>query len=201
MTALLKELKPLPPSAFFEVRGAIYKWKERGPLEWLPLTSPLLREPQGTRVSLMWREEVLFFGLLDLFPPQEGDLLELFIDTRDLKNSHVITRFCHHFLIHLAEGRGEEITRFRGEDRHPLAESSQFEVSIQQSKEGFLSALFLPKELLCGYDPEAFKRIGFAYRLKKKNGERQHFNLSSDHFHLEKHPALWASLELKEKRT
>ena len=195
----LKDLKPLPPSAFFEVRSSLSKFDPKKGFKKgaLPSVSGLTGEGKLVTLSLFWSPQALHLEMKSHLPIEEGDTLELFIDTRDLKNSNVITKFCHLFVITPEEESGVEATRFRGEDSHPLAPSDKIRVSLDVKRSTYTAEISLPKEILYGFDPRQFKRIGLAFRFKRKNGEKQHFPLSSDHFLIEKHPALWASMELK----
>ncbi|MCP5505215.1 MAG: hypothetical protein H7A41_08710 [Chlamydiales bacterium] len=199
---VLKELKPLSPAAFFDVRVAIPKADKKRSFRKgsLPDGSGLTGEGSLAKVALLWSPTGLFFEVDVKLAMEEGDFLELFIDTRDLKNSNVITRFCHHFIFYPEEEEGMEVTRFRGDDSHPLADPSLFSVKTTVKRSSYLFEIGIPKEVLYGYDPLEFKRLGFTYRFQKKSGEKQHFNLSSDFFHIEKHPALWASLILSEEK-
>jgi hypothetical protein len=199
MTAL-KDLKPLSPAPFFEVRTAASKMDQKRSFKKgrLPDGTGLTGEGKLGTVSLLWSDVGLFFEVEIKLSLEEGDFLDLFIDTRDLKNSNVITRYCHHFIIYPDEEEGIEVTRFRGDDSHPLAEPSLIRVKTEPKRSSYSFEVTLPKEILYGYDPSEFKRLGLTYRFQKKSGEKMHFNISSDTFHLEKHPALWASVNLIE---
>lgn len=199
---LLKELKPLTPSAFFDMRTSVLKADKKRSFKKgeLPDTSGLTGEGCLAKVALIWSPTGLFLEVKVKLTIEEGDLFELFIDTRDLKNSNVITRFCHHFIFYPEEEKGVEVTRFRGDDNHELADPSLLSVKTTVKKSSYLFEIGIPKEVLYGYNPLEFRRLGFTYRLRKKSGEKMHFNLSSDFFHIEKHPALWASLNLSEEK-
>lgn len=196
----LKELRPLSPSSFFEVQAQVPKIsKKKGFKEGtLPDTTGLMGEGKLISFALLWSPHALHFQISSYLPMEEGDLINLFIDTRDLKNSNVITRFCHHFILYLDEETGIEVTRFRGEDRHELADPLLINIKTEVKRSSYQAEGAFPKEILYGYDPEECPKIGFSYCFKKKNGERQHFNLSSNFFNLEKYPALWASLDLQD---
>nr|NGX51321.1 hypothetical protein [Chlamydiota bacterium] len=192
MTAL-KDLRPFSPSTFFEVRTKI---RRAGRREFLPDTSGLLNEKKFADLSLSWGFQGLSIYAKVKKKPEEGDFLELFIDTRDLKSTSSITRFCHHFIIYPEEVDGVqalEVTRFRGEDSHELADSSLFIIDTAVRRNSYEMEIGIPKEALHGYDPKEFKRLGFCYRFIRNNGPPQHFALSSEFFNLEKHPELWAS--------
>ena len=199
---VLKELKPLSPAAFFDVRTSIPKADKKRSFKkgLLPEGFGLTGEGRLAKVAMLWSPIGIFLEVGVKLAIEEGDLLELFIDTRDLKNSNVITRFCHHFIFYPEEEEGIEVTRFRGDDNHELADPSLFSVKTTVKRASYILEIGIPKEALYGYDPLEFKRLGFTYRFQKKGGEKQHFNLSSDFFHIEKHPALWASLNLSEEK-
>ncbi|MCP5505293.1 MAG: hypothetical protein H7A38_00220 [Chlamydiales bacterium] len=201
MTAL-KDLKPLSPAPFFEVRTTVPKMDQKRSFNKgrLPDGTSLTGEGKLGTVFLLWSPTGLFFEVEIKLALEEGDLLDLFIDTRDLKNSNVVTRYCHHFIIYPEEEEGVEVTRFRGDDSHPIADPSLLSVKTTPKRSSYLFEVGIPKEALYGYDPSEFKRLGFTYRFQKKSGEKMHFNLSSDTFHLEKHPALWASINLTEAK-
>ena len=198
--SVLKDLKPLNPSPFFELRGKIPKAEKKRQFKkgLLPNATGLTGEARLITLALLWSPVGLYIEIGCKLGIESGDQLDLFIDTRDLKTSNVITRFCHHFAFDIEEERGTEVTRFRGEDRHELADPELFHIKTEVKRSSYKTEIALPKEVLYGYDPSEFKRLGFNYRFKRKNGEKEHFNLSSDHFDIEKHPALWASMELIE---
>ncbi|QVL57442.1 MAG: hypothetical protein KFB93_08720 [Simkaniaceae bacterium] len=200
--SVLKELKPLSPAAFFDVRTNVLKADKKRSFKkgLLPDGTGLTGDGCLAKVALLWSPTGLFLEMLAKLAIDEGDFLELFIDTRDLKNSNVMTRFCHHFIFYPEEEVGIEVTRFRGDDSHEIADPSLFSVKTTVKRSSYLFEIGIPKEALYGYDPAEFKRLGFTYRFQKKNGEKMHFNLSSDFFHIEKHPALWASLNLSEEK-
>lgn len=129
----------------------------------------------------------------------QGDSVELFIDTRDVKTSGFNTRFCHHFffLPEAVEGhQAGEITRFRGEETHELCDPNELLVKSSCKSSGYTLQAFIPSSCLHGYDPEQFKRLGFTYRINRSAGPSQHFSVVSDAFTLEQQPSLWSSVKL-----
>lgn len=199
MTAL-KDLRALSPASFFELRAKVPQLDKKGSFKrgFLPDTRGLTGEGKLAAVALLWSSAALHFLLEVNLELEEGDFFELFIDTRDMKSSNVITRFCHHFIFYPYEETGIEATRFRSDESHELADSTLLRIKTEKKRTSYQCEINIPKEALHGYAPEEFKRLGFSYRFQKKNGEKKHFNLSSNFFNLEKHPALWATLELME---
>ncbi|CDR32852.1 hypothetical protein [Criblamydia sequanensis] len=135
---------------------------------------------------------------------REGDSFEVFIDTRDLKTTGYATRFCHHFffLPELVDGRkAGEITRFRGEESHPIADHNELSLKIHTTKKNYTLEIFIPSHCLYGFDPVEFDRIGFTYRINRPQEASQHFTVLSDEFKVEDQPSLWSSLTLKQSQT
>ncbi len=205
----LEKIPPLLPVDFFSLSCDL-KYTKNGSLNkphLLADTSELLAEEHFATFFLGWNEEGLFAQLHVeqafencTFPQfREGDSLELFIDTRDLKTAGFLTRFCHHFIFlpkAVEEIQAQEMTHFRTEDSHPLCEAQLLKCHSEFHAKKYELNVFIPAECLHGYDPSSFDRIGFAYRINRAQGMPQHFSVSSDHFSIEKHPSLWASLKL-----
>lgn len=128
----------------------------------------------------------------------DGDSLELFIDTRDIKTSGYNTRFCHYFFFfpEPLEGRhAGELTRFRSEDAHEPCDAQELKVKSLIKKNNYALQIFIPSSCLQGYDPRQYDRLGFTYRINH-NGESQHFSVISAEYQLEQQPSLWSSLKL-----
>ena len=128
-----------------------------------------------------------------------GDALELFIDTRDVKSAGYATKFCHHFFV-LPESvdgnQAGEITRFRGEDTHEICNPSDIKVKAHFLTNSYFLQIFIPAQCLHGYDPDQFNRMGFTYRVHRFGGSVQDFSVVSSDYAIEQQPALWSSLRL-----
>ena len=202
---MLKELSPFPPASFFSLSTKIRK--KVGRLSYLPSTAGLLNEKEFARLGVIWSEGGLTLHLSvkkkleeTVYPRcQDGDSLEVFIDTRDLKNAKSVHRFCHHFIFLPEEVDGikaEEVTRFKADESHEIASPELFVIETKVGKRDYEMEIHIPKAALHGYDPLEFNKLGFTYRINRHGGDPQHFALSSRFFSLEKHPALWATLIL-----
>lgn len=213
-----EEFLPLTPINFFQI-GAECGYltpgkafpsltKQTAKKYLLPDTSHLCSEESFAEVALAWNEEGLEVFIESASPfkkgryPEvdQGDSVELFIDTRDVKTSGFNTRFCHHFFF-LAEGVdghfAGEITRFRTEDIHPLCDPKDLKVKSSLNSKGYTLNIFIPSHCLYGYDPAQFKRLGFSYRINRADGFPQHFSAVTEDFPIEQQPSLWGSLTLK----
>jgi hypothetical protein len=174
----------------------------------LPETSFLAGEQPFASLGIAWNYDGLVFRLESkktvekvLYPEiQEGDSLEIFLDTRDVKTTGFATRFCHHFFFlpeSIDERFGGEITRFRTEDSHPICDHRELIIKPHANKAGYVLDIFLPNHCLYGYDPNEFHRLGFTYRINRPQDSPQHFSVLSDEYRIEDQPSLWSSLVLK----
>lgn len=208
-TLLSEDFNYLRPVSFFQLTGHVRYCdpKNKGALSAkyrLPRTEFLCGEDGWADVAIGWNEQGLRVQLETscafehaVYPRiQDGDSLELFIDTRDIKNSGFNHRFCHHFFLLPKKVDGHqagEITRFRTEDAHELCDGKALVVE-QLGKRKW--QLFIPNHCLFGYDPDQFQRLGFSYRLNRRGGATQHFTASSQELAVEQQPALWSSQRL-----
>jgi len=87
-----------------------------------------------------------------------------------------------------------EITHFRGEDNHPLADPALFILEAGFEKMSYHLSVYIPKEALFGFDPAAFPRLGFSYRLRRGKSSPQHFPTSF----IERFPSLWSTIYLED---
>lgn len=210
---MLEEIVPLDPISFFafqmDCHAVINGKLEKSHL--LPALAALSGSYSFAELFLGWDKNGLYckakiegaFEQPNLSNLLSSDSIELFFDTRDIKTSGFTTRFCHHFffLPVAVEHQGEwlqaaEITRFRTEDRHELCDPSLLQVETIQNRKETLVNIFIPSATLHGYDPLQFHRLGFTYRINRKNGLRQNFSANSDNFSIESQPSLWSSLNL-----
>jgi hypothetical protein len=206
---------PLSPLNFFELGLDCHsinetKWKDAidSKSYLLPDMGWLTNEENPYKFYLGWCDAGIAFMLETKEPfdhPEypnvsDGDSLDLFFDTRDLKNVGSLTRFCHHFyfLPHKIDthDRGE-ITRFRQEEAHELCDPKDLELHIVKKGSTTKMKGFIPKNCLFGFDPNQFKRLGFSYRINQKYTGPIHFSVKSQEYNVEQESAMWASLNLK----
>lgn len=209
---VLEELPALAPLEFFSIEAPLHHCKTppspKQMLKHFQLSdlSEWQAEERFATVALAWSDAGIFASVFvdkpfeEAFYPRfsEGDAIELFFDTRDLKTAGFATRFCHQFVFLPQAVQGisaQEISHFRTEDTHPLCDSADLQVTAEFSKKNYELHIFIPAHCLHGFDPTSFDRIGFTYRIHRFKGTPQHFALSSQHFSLEQHPRLWASFK------
>ncbi|MEI8300286.1 MAG: hypothetical protein WCG10_01570 [Chlamydiota bacterium] len=211
MREALEEIPSLAAANFLQMVVEVHQ--NAGPLPWkkpflLPDTSLLLDEEKFADLAMSYSLSGFHIGIRvnqafqDVaFPDVEnGDSVEFFFDTRDRKSAGTIHKFCHHFIFLPKEVGGIqacEMTKFRLEDAHPLCDSKLLQVEAIFKNKEYELKIFIDKEALYGFDPEQFNRLGFTYRVNRKGGPSQHFNLGSQEYLIEKYPSVWASLKLK----
>ena len=135
---------------------------------------------------------------------EESDGFHLWIDTRDTKNIHRASRFCHHFAF-LPAGGGHRldqpiaeqvlINRAR-ENAHPVRPGV---LSVQSKKrlDGYALDCFVPAEALTGFDAVDYPRLGFFYAVVDRELGLQTL-ASSPEFPYQEDPSLWCSMELRD---
>lgn len=202
---------PLSPASFFNVQWDCPYLEEVKALKEekykLPDTSALCKEEPFAALHMGWNENGLHFlchshsPFKDAFYPDitRGDSLEIFIDTRDRKQSGFNTKFCHHFffLPQSIDGhKAEEITHFRTEDAHDLCDPKELHLASEIQSGGYLLKISIPSSCLFGYDPKQFQRLGFTYRINRWGKPPQHFSAITAEFPIEQHPSLWGSVQL-----
>ena len=209
--AILEIMDPLFPADFFLCSAKVSYAKDKAAVIKTESTFPdltsLLSEERFSTLSLGWNEESLM-GFLSVEKPfesssfpdyEKGDALEIFIDTRDNKKAGFASRYCHQFVFLAGTVDGisaQEVTRFRSEDSHVLCDSTLIELEMRLEKKGYSLFFTLPKEVLHGYDPLQFSRMGFAYKIHRYKESPMHFPFSSKSFDPLQNPSLWASLIL-----
>ncbi|NGX38912.1 MAG: hypothetical protein KR126chlam1_00228 [Chlamydiae bacterium] len=214
MQQTLDQISSILPSDFFSVEVDIpYVGKREAKdalkkKHLLPSFSGLLYEAAFAKVAAGWNEDLLVFDVTveipfeECFFPeyQKGDSIELFIDTRNLKSAGFPTRFCHHFVICPRPIEGvyaREVTSFRTDDRHELCDPERILVKGDFFRSRYFLKIVLPSDCLHGYDPSAFERLGFAYRINRKGEASQHFALSSRYHSIQQQPSLWSTIQLR----
>ena len=207
---MLEEFPFFLPLTFFEISFDV-KYFKKGKLNkdyLLFSTSKYLDEEEFAKVYFGWNERGLYFffeveKVIEkvCYPDfRKGDSIELFIDTRNIKNYGYTTKFCHHFVIFPKKREGyhvKEITRFREEDMHRIANPLDFQVKVEESKKKYFLDLFIPSKCLYGYDTSKFDKLGFTYRINRTSKDPQHFSESSREYVIERQPALFATALLK----
>jgi len=191
------------PDLFFSKEVDLFTAKKL-----LPPLSAIFGEEIFAKVSMGWKIDGLHFRIevqreppLTVFYPDfaRGDSIELFIDTRQIAQAKTTHRFYHHFYFMPESFEGHmkgECSRFRTEDSHPLCSEELLECKIEQTKNGYIAHIEIPKEALVGYDPLVAPSLGFTYRINRPDGPSQHFAMTQELSRIDSMPSLWAALRL-----
>ncbi|MCA9210060.1 MAG: hypothetical protein KDA55_17000 [Planctomycetales bacterium] len=160
-----------------------------------------------------WNESGLFFSLQVAGKRQpawcrdsrieDSDGLHVWLDTRDTKNIHRASRFCHRFAF-LPAGSGRDvkspvaamlsINRAR-ENAKPF-DGRRLGVISRIESDGYWLGGHIPAAGLTGFDPAEQPRLGFYYLVQDRERGTQPFAIGSD-FPVQEDPSLWGTLELQ----
>jgi hypothetical protein len=193
---------------------------EKGRLLDLPESCRLIQTPllEGktpwSEVRAAWNPKGLAFqvevtGKLspiyrDPYMPDASDGVQLWIDTRDTRDVHRATRFCHRFSAVLVPDKakktlGVELAQkpiHRAQADAPLAKAESVQARAEKTKGGWRLELFLAAEALNGFDPETNRRLGLAYQVTDPDRGDEFLTVGRD-FPIGEDPSLWATLELQ----
>ena len=168
--------------------------------------------PRFADVRLGWNESGLGLAVevrgKDNYPigdaarPRQSDGITLWIDTRGDRTGHRASRTCHQFHF-LAAGGGANTDEpafvqtkiHRALQDAPLATSNDVPFRFERIKGGYRIEAFLSANVLAGYDPEQFPRLGVFYAVRDFEKGEQTPGADSD-FPFAEDPSLWASLDL-----
>jgi hypothetical protein len=136
--------------------------------------------------------------------PHLSDGLQVWIDTRDTRDVHRATRYCHRFIVRAVPDRAgknvtpriEQVKIHRAVADAPIAPAGLVAGRAGKRKGGWWLDLHFPAEALHGYDPETNPRLGFTYCLMSESKGDQFLTVGRD-FPVGEDPSLWCSLQLK----
>lgn len=134
-----------------------------------------------------------------------SDGVLLWIDTRDTRDVHRATRFCHRFaasLVPAASGSGLAVELTQGTIARALADAPRCRPDAVSSRaeripKGWRLELFFSAAALHGFDPDTNRRLGLAYRVSDAERDDQYLGVGRE-FPIGEDPSLWATLELVE---
>jgi hypothetical protein len=163
-------------------------------------------------VRLAWNETGLGFQVEvkgkeqepqgDAGRPRSSDGAFLWIDTRDTRNIHRASRYCHQFYF-LPTGGGEQhdepavgqLKINRATQDAPLCGPEQIVFQAERTKRGYILEAFLPATILTGFDPETNPRLGFFWWVRDNEKGEQTLGLGPE-FPFWEDPSVWSTLEL-----
>jgi hypothetical protein len=130
------------------------------------------------------------------------DGVQVWIDTRDTRNVHRATRFCHRFSASIGPGAGRalevEVVQkpiARAVADAPMAKAGAIQSRSERTLSGWRLELFFPSEVLNGFDPETNRRLGFAYQVTDPDRGDTFLGVGRE-FPIGEDPSLWSTLLL-----
>ena len=134
--------------------------------------------------------------------PEDSDGIQLCIDTRDVRNIHRATRYCHRLFI-LPGGSGANqsqptplwlpINRAKAHPNPIPVERITLGGKITDTM--YRLDFVIPADAMTGYEPLEYNRLGFHYTIVDQDIGNRSFLLAYPLPHNED-PSLWATLEL-----
>ncbi|MDP6777499.1 MAG: sugar-binding protein [Candidatus Latescibacteria bacterium] len=190
------------------IDGLLKDWDDRFRL---PDLGVLEGEGAYAEVYMAWHETGLYLALqvsrpaalaVDPRRPVRGDGLQVWIDTRDVREAHRASRYCHHFWF-LPRGGGKSgkdplagqnrVRRARAQAK--MCDPADLGVASRVLKTGYRMEVHLPAAALTGFDHEENSRLGFSYLLKDRKLGRQSWT-ADEPLPVSYDPSLWGALEL-----
>lgn len=211
----------LPPSAFFRYSIPVAPKPERlridGSLgEWPDQTLlPNFGEMDGrssfANVHLTWGAAGLYIALhvpnkttvvSHRQNPGSAESVTIWIDTRDVRDVHRASRFCHQFIA-LPRGGGADRrnatawqTPIRwARENAPICDPKKLKIASKLTKDSYSLELAVPAEALNGYDPTESPRLGFCYLVSDHEHGRQFWAPRWMRFWQD--PSAWPTIELQ----
>ena len=134
--------------------------------------------------------------------PDESDRIELWLDTRNVRNVQRATRFCHRFAcIPTGWGRtGNEATVLpllisRAKQPPNDIPTGSILTHSRIRPDGYIMYVFFSAAALTGFDPKEFPEIGFNWELSDRDMGLRTFSVGAP-FPYAENPALWHTLTL-----
>ncbi len=178
----------------------------------VPELHALEGRPSFAKVKAAWNPRGLFFQVQVTGKRQApwcresrldaSDGLHLWIDTRDARNIHRATRFCHRFaFLPAGGGRGEvepladQLLIDRARENARPVRPKELATASQLQADGYLLSVCVKSEALTGFEPNDNPKLGFACVVQDRELGEQTFTVSSE-FPFREDPSLWSTLEL-----
>jgi hypothetical protein len=186
-------LLDLPPAC---ILAAPMRWEGRQPF---------------TEIRAAWNTKGLAFAVevgrksgavrRDPAEPDYRDGVHLWIDTRDTRDVHRATRFCHRFSA-LLDAREDSLAVevvqkpiARAMADAPKAKPESIPSRAERLKGGWRIELFFVAEALHGFDPDTNRRLGLMAQVVEPTQGEQFLGVGRE-FPIDTDPSLWATLEL-----
>ena len=159
-----------------------------------------------------WNETGLLFSLIvsekkqSLWcrstQPDGSDGIQMCLDTRDIKDIHRASRFCHRLLF-MPVGSGRDQSRpsaawlpiHRAKDHPNSIDLSQIRMRNKISADGYQLNVFLPGRILTGFEPSEYPSLGFHFVIVDREYGNSYF-LAAPPLPHDQDPSLWGTLAM-----
>jgi hypothetical protein len=166
--------------------------------------------PLDLRVG--WNETGIFFSLnvsgkkqhlwCRAASPEQSDGIQICLDTRNIKDIHRATRFCHRLLF-LPEGNrlNEKqpavfwLPIHRAKDHPNPIDLARLELRSRITADGYQLDAFIPGKVLTGFDPAEYPNLGFHFALLDREQGNRYFSVEPPLPH-DQDPSIWGTLEM-----
>ena len=171
-----------------------------------------LRDKLPYDFRIGWHETGLFFALsvsgktqslwCRTSQPDESDGIHICLDTRDIKDVHRASRFCHRLLfMPIGGGRDQShptsfwLPIHRAKEHPNSIDLSQIKMKSQVSAEGYQLHVFLPGKILTGFDPDEYPNLGFHFAVMDREYGNNYLLVAPPLPH-DQDPSLWGTLTM-----
>lgn len=137
--------------------------------------------------------------------PADSDGLHIWLNTRNSQRIHRATKYCQQFSILPCGGgsKGKEpvvavVPLARSRESATPVDPSSILVRSEIRKDGYQLEVWLPAEVIAGFDPSQHSKIGFHYVVRDSELGDQSLVVDQE-FPRESDPSLWPTIELVER--
>jgi hypothetical protein len=179
-------------------------------------TGEFASRPLATDFRVGWNERGLLFAVIvsgkkqslwcKSASPNESDGIHVYIDTRDVKDIHRATRFCHRliFLPTINDGSRPEPCAFwfpihRAKAHPNPIDAKKIKLTNRFFTGGYELKFFIPQDVLTGFDPIEYQSMGFHFAVQDRELGNKYFIVEPP-FPYDHDPSLWGTLLLRRKK-
>ena len=134
--------------------------------------------------------------------PDESDGIQICLDTRNIKDIHRASRFCHRLLfMPIGSGRDQSqplavwLPIHRAKEHPKSIDLSQIKMNSEVSATGYRLDVFLPGKILTGFEPMEHPNLGFHFSISDQEYGDSYF-LAAPPLPHDQDPSLWGTLAM-----